>query len=117
MFNSLEFVLREEPPSPSPIDAFICTHVYISSILTQTYAHHCTKESFEQSDGALLGGQRTIGWINDLAIFRHLVSLSLSDNDLSQFPISLCAIPTLKELDLSRNKIQVVPPEIQLLEK
>ena len=44
-----------------------------------------------------LGGQtRVIGWINDLAYFHHLVSLSLSDNQLDQFPVSLCAVQTLQ---------------------
>ena len=102
------------------------THIYvviydpyltiIRNTLIVTACMHI-QESFEESDVALMGGRRTIGWISDLAIFHHLVSLSLSDNDLDQFPISLCGIPTLQELDLSRNRIQVIPSEIQLLEK
>ena len=42
---------------------------------------------------------RVIGWINDLAHFHHLVSLSLSDNHLDQFPVSLCAVHTLQVCD------------------
>ena len=37
-----------------------------------------------------------IGWINDLSYFHHLVSLSLSDNQLNQFPVSLCSVKTLQ---------------------
>ena len=61
--------------------------------------------------------EQGIGWIDDLALFRNLTSLSLSNNDLDQFPVSLCNIASLEELDLSCNSIEVVPQEIQYLTK
>lgn len=63
----------------------------------------------------MLGQPRTIGWIEDLGIFQSLVSVSLSDNCLDQFPSSLCRISGLKELDLSCNAIRMIPQEIKCL--
>ena len=65
----------------------------------------------------MLGQPRTLGWITDLYLFRHLVSLSLSDNCLEQFPLSLCSLKTLQELDISSNNLKSVPQEIQNLTK
>jgi Leucine-rich repeat (LRR) protein len=65
----------------------------------------------------MLGQPRTLGWITDLYLFRHLVSLSLSDNCLDQFPLSLCGLKTLQELDISSNNLRSVPQEIQNLTK
>ena len=73
------------------------------------------QERFEYTDAHLRGLPRTIGWISDLAIFHHLVSLSLSDNDLGYFPVSLCAVSTLQELDLSCNKISLISSASQNL--
>ena len=77
----------------------------------------CRQERFEHTDAHLLGQSRTIGWISDLAIFHRLVSLSLSDNDLGRFPVSVCAISTLQELDLSCNRIKILPQEVQHMTK
>jgi PH domain/leucine-rich repeat-containing protein phosphatase len=55
------------------------------------------------------------GWINDIQRFSSLKVLSLSDNNLIHFPVSVCNIVTLTELDLSCNKIKVVPQDIQKL--
>ena len=57
------------------------------------------------------------GWINDIHKFSHLRILSLSDNHLVHFPISVCNIFTLVELDVSCNKIKVIPPDIQRLRR
>lgn len=67
------------------------------------------------TDAALLGQRKTIGWIDDISIFRHLVSLSLSDNCLEQFPLSLCTIASLQELDVSCNTIKTLPHEVSQL--
>ena len=97
-------------PSPSCyISVMLCSHSYM-------HAHH-EQESFFGSDAAILGQPRTIGWIADLYLFRHLVSLSLSDNCLDQFPLSLCNLKTLQELDISSNNLRGVPQEIQNLTK
>ncbi|KAL5466748.1 hypothetical protein EMCRGX_G030897 [Ephydatia muelleri] len=45
----------------------------------------------------------------------HMTAINLSHNFM--FPVSLCRISTLEELDLSCNSIEVVPQEIQYLSK
>lgn len=60
--------------------------------MTENYTHTVTTTLGSH------GKARVIGWINDLSYFRHLVSLSLSDNHLTQFPVSLCALKTLQVL-------------------
>ena len=110
-------------PQVTPIQLFhdthfhthTCTHTWMHTYM-HTLSHH-KQESFFQSDAAMLGQPRTLGWIADLYIFRHLVSLSLSDNCLDQFPLSLCSLKTLQELDISSNNLRSVPHEIQNLTK
>ena len=95
-------------------------HIYTCMCDTHTHTHthtHHKQESFFGSDAAMLGQPRTLGWIADLYLFRHLVSLSLSDNCLDQFPLSLCSLKTLQELDISSNNLRSVPQEIQNLTK
>ena len=55
------------------------------------------------------------GWINDIFRFSHLRVLSLSNNNLVHFPVSVGNVMTLSELDLSCNKIRVIPDDIQRL--
>ena len=57
------------------------------------------------------------GWINDIYRFANLKILSLSDNNLVHFPVPVCNIVTLSELDLSCNRIRVIPQDIQKLKK
>ena len=57
------------------------------------------------------------GWINDIYCFANLKILSLSDNNLVHFPVPVCNIVTLSELDLSCNRIRVIPQDIQKLKK
>ena len=57
------------------------------------------------------------GWINDIYRFANLKILSLSDNNLVHFPVPVCNIVTLLELDLSCNRIRVIPQDIQKLKK
>lgn len=47
---------------------------------------------------------KRIGFLDDLRKFSHLNFLTLSDNELSAFPLSICNISTLRELNLSRNR-------------
>ena len=55
------------------------------------------QENYSHTVSSRLGSKvRVIGWINNLAYFRHLVSLSLSGNQLEQFPVSLCTLFTLQ---------------------
>ncbi|ELT96188.1 hypothetical protein CAPTEDRAFT_42875, partial [Capitella teleta] len=57
----------------------------------------------------------TIGWLDDLHRFRWLRSLNLANNNLSQFPSSLCSIKTLVELNIASNRLEEIPGEIQQL--
>ena len=59
----------------------------------------------------------TIGWLDDLPRFQALRSLNLADNDLRVFPLALCLIKTLVELNLATNKLEDVPPQIAELTK
>uniref|UniRef100_A0A8C8A2E0 PH domain and leucine rich repeat protein phosphatase 1 n=1 Tax=Oryzias sinensis TaxID=183150 RepID=A0A8C8A2E0_9TELE len=47
-----------------------------------------------------------------LTRFCKLRSLSLSNNALSEFPLSLCDIPSLTELNLSGNRLSCLPAEV-----
>lgn len=66
----------------------------------------------ESMEGGVLS-PKPEGWINDLIKFKQLRILSLSDNNLTKFPTSVCSIVTLSELDLSCNQIKAVPEEIR----
>jgi len=44
--------------------------------------------------------------------FKHLKLLNLADNDLRTFPLSICAISTLTQLNLASNKLSSIPPDI-----
>lgn len=59
----------------------------------------------------------TIGWLDDLPRFGTLRSLNLADNDLRVFPLALCLIKTLTELNLATNKLEDVPSQIAELTK
>ncbi len=65
----------------------------------------------------MLGLRRTIGWIDDIVIFQRLLSLSLSDNGLEEFPLALCNLANIQELDISCNRIKIIPQEIKHLTK
>ena len=56
------------------------------------------QENYERTLKSRGSKVRVIGWINDLSYFHHLESLSLSDNRLDQFPVSLCTVHTLQVL-------------------
>ena len=73
-------------------------------------SHNCMQESCEESHRPL-----PLGWISDLHHFSQLRVLSLSNNGLTYFPLSICKISTLSELDLSCNAIQWIPQEVQQL--
>lgn len=49
--------------------------------------------------------------------FSNLRSLNLADNNLRCFPLAVCQMKTLTELNLASNKIEDIPPTIKDLEK
>ena len=59
----------------------------------------------------------TIGWLDDLPRFTRLRSLNLADNNLAAFPLAVCYIKTLVELNVASNKLEELPPEIGELTK
>ena len=58
-----------------------------------------------------------MGYINDLYKFPRLNVLSLAGNNLHKFPVSLCRIGSLVELDLSSNQLESIETEIGLLSR
>ncbi|CAF3582304.1 unnamed protein product [Rotaria sordida] len=54
----------------------------------------------------------TVGWLDDLTRFQHLISLNLADNDLKIFPNLICHLPRLIELNLASNYIESIPSDI-----
>lgn len=59
----------------------------------------------------------SLGYIDDLAKFTRLNVLSLAVNNLCSFPMSLCNITSLVDLNLSSNRLQTLPPEICQLQR
>ena len=55
-------------------------------------------------------GPAPLGYLRDLPKLIHLQTLTLSDNEIAAFPFSICNIPTLKCLDLSRNLLVFETP-------
>ncbi|KAL3859952.1 hypothetical protein ACJMK2_010131 [Sinanodonta woodiana] len=58
----------------------------------------------------------TIGWLDDLPRFHNLRSLNLADNELHVFPMAICKMKMLTELNVASNKITQIPPDIIGLE-
>lgn len=52
-----------------------------------------------------------------LSRFCKLRSLSLSNNTLSDFPLALCDITSLTELNLSGNRLSTLPAEVGAMHK
>ena len=87
------------------IPKYLFLNKYLAALnLSHNYMFEGSKDSPED-----------IGFINDLHMFNRLRILSLSDNNLSHFPVSVCNIVTISELDLSCNRIAIIPKEIQQL--
>ncbi|XP_061654647.1 PH domain leucine-rich repeat-containing protein phosphatase 1 [Phyllopteryx taeniolatus] len=51
-------------------------------------------------------------WLQQLQRFSRLRSLNLSNNHLGQFPLAICDIPTLTEVNLSCNYFPSVPSSV-----
>ncbi|XP_060706295.1 PH domain leucine-rich repeat-containing protein phosphatase 1-like [Hemiscyllium ocellatum] len=52
------------------------------------------------------------GGLNDLQRFMKLKSLNLSNNHMGEFPLAICDIPTLSEVNLSCNALQFIPSAV-----
>lgn len=49
--------------------------------------------------------------------FTKLKSLNLSNNHLGDFPLAVCNIPTLTELNVSCNALRAVPAAVGVMHK
>ncbi|KAG6409912.1 hypothetical protein SASPL_127954 [Salvia splendens] len=56
----------------------------------------------------------SIAW-DELASLKHLIFLSLNQNNLTSIPSALGALTTLKHLDITNNKLVCIPTELGLL--
>lgn len=56
-------------------------------------------------------------FLNFVSRFSRLRSLNLSNNHLSQFPLAICDIPTLTEVNLSCNYLASLPCSVGAMTK
>lgn len=82
---------------------------------TTIHTLHLTKNYLIDKSASL--DQSDHLWLANLKVFAYLTSLSLRDNKLESFPISVCSLTSLTDLNVSSNKIKEIPPEIGQLER
>lgn len=63
-----------------------------------------------------LHGNRISNLNESIANLKHLESLNLSSNGLTEISVAICHLTTLRQFDISFNKISSLPDEIGLLE-
>lgn len=56
-------------------------------------------------------------FFSSLCRFTKLKSLNLSNNNLGDFPLAVCSIPTLTELNVSCNALRNVPAVVGEMHK
>ena len=82
---------------------------------TSIHTLHLTKNYLIDKSASL--DQSGHAWLTDLKAFTNLTQLSLRDNKLESFPISICSLKSLTDLNISSNRIKEIPPEIGHLER
>ena len=82
---------------------------------TTIHTLHLTKNHLIDKSASL--DQSDHLWFTDLRVFINLTQLSLRDNKLESFPISICSLTSLTDLNVSCNRIKEIPPEIGHLER
>ncbi|XP_075069058.1 PH domain leucine-rich repeat-containing protein phosphatase 1 isoform X2 [Mixophyes fleayi] len=94
----------------SSVDLSCCNLEHLPGNLF--YSQDLTHLNLKQNVLRLSPGPATEGMLNDLQRFTKLKSLNLSNNNLGEFPLAVCSIPTLTELNLSCNALGVIPPAV-----
>ncbi|KGL74476.1 PH domain leucine-rich repeat-containing protein phosphatase 1, partial [Tinamus guttatus] len=91
----------------SSVDLSCCSleHLPANLFYSQDLTHLNLKQNFLR----LNPSPSTNRALSDLQRFTKLKSLNLSNNNLGEFPLAVCSIPTLTELNVSCNALRSVP--------
>ncbi|XP_068092863.1 PH domain leucine-rich repeat-containing protein phosphatase 1 [Hyperolius riggenbachi] len=92
----------------SSVDLSCCNLEYLPENLY--YSQDLTHLNLKQN--VLRLSPAVEGTLDGLQRFTKLKSLNLSNNNLGEFPLAVCNIPTLTELNLSCNSVQVLPSAV-----
>ncbi|KAF7245254.1 PH domain leucine-rich repeat-containing protein phosphatase 1 [Varanus komodoensis] len=76
------------------------------------YSQDLTHLNLKQNFLRLNPAASTARGLNELQRFSKLRSLNLSNNHLGDFPLAVCSIPTLTELNVSCNALQTIPAAV-----
>ncbi|KAG8442479.1 hypothetical protein GDO86_011320 [Hymenochirus boettgeri] len=93
----------------SSVDLSCCSLEYLPENLF--YSQDLTHLNLKQNILRLSPGTPETT-LDDLQRFTKLKSLNLSNNNLGDFPLAVCSIPTMTELNLSGNGLRDVPPQV-----
>ncbi|MEE6465238.1 hypothetical protein FKM82_006504 [Ascaphus truei] len=94
----------------SSVDLSCCSLEHLPENLF--YSQDLTHLNLKQNVLRLTAGPTLGGTPDDLQRFAKLKSLNLSNNNLGDFPLAVCSIPTLTELNLSCNALHVIPAAV-----
>ncbi|XP_053322188.1 PH domain leucine-rich repeat-containing protein phosphatase 1 [Spea bombifrons] len=94
----------------SSVDLSCCNLEHLPESLF--YSQDLTHLNLKQNALRLCLAPTAEGTLDDLQRFTKLKSLNLSNNNLGEFPLAVCSIPTLTELNLSCNALQAIPPGV-----
>ncbi|XP_068787685.1 PH domain leucine-rich repeat-containing protein phosphatase 1 [Struthio camelus] len=91
----------------SSVDLSCCSleHLPANLFYSQDLTHLNLKQNFLR----LNPSPSTSRALSELQRFTKLKSLNLSNNNLGEFPLAVCSIPTLTELNVSCNALRNVP--------
>ncbi|XP_075682831.1 PH domain leucine-rich repeat-containing protein phosphatase 1 isoform X2 [Rhinoderma darwinii] len=94
----------------SSVDLSCCNLEHLPGNLF--YSQDLTHLNLKQNALRLNPDPTIEGTLDDLHRFSKLKSLNLSNNNLGDFPLAVCGIPTLMELNLSCNGLWVISPAV-----
>lgn len=94
----------------SSVDLSCCNLEHLPENLF--YSQDLTHLNLKQNALRLNPDPAIEGTLDELHRFSKLKSLNLSNNNLGDFPLAVCGIPTLMELNLSCNGLRVIPPAV-----
>uniref|UniRef100_A0A8C8SVM6 protein-serine/threonine phosphatase n=1 Tax=Pelusios castaneus TaxID=367368 RepID=A0A8C8SVM6_9SAUR len=94
----------------SSVDLSCCSleHLPANLFYSQDLTHLNLKQNFLRLNPSL----STTRGLSELQRFTKLKSLNLSNNQLRDFPLAVCGIPTLTELNVSCNALRSIPAAI-----